>query len=191
MVCVRMQTVGSCMRQLIQALLQHQRMPRSKVAIDLLLNCPPRPSQQQQQQQLCRAADVTAFSCVHGGSSSRNTPSSQPPGAHASALVQQLLLHVLTPKDLAAESLTLPLLQAVTLAVSSGWGGGGGEGRERLCNSGSAGEGQEHTLAAERGEGSIGGAAESSAVAAAALLAECTPTGRCLEMLLRACQVCY
>jgi hypothetical protein len=164
--CCWLQDVATTMQQLVAALTQQQRMPRCKVALDLLLNFST--PVQAVQPGSTAPAPGTAGSCCTLASSS--TAQQKPVSAQAEALVQQLLRLVLTPKELSSESLMLPLLEAVAMAASSGWSS---------AKSSSSSSRQ------------WGSAAQGSTVAAAAaaLLAACTPSGRCLEVLLRTCQV--
>lgn len=158
------------MQQLVGSLINQQRMPQCQVALDLLLNHNPKP-----QRAHISASSASATAAAAGAGSSLSQQQQQQQMVRRSepdALVQQLLSHVLTPKELASESLTLPLLQAVTLAAGSGWG-----------SSSSSKDGM-----VGGGVGADGGG-QASAAAAAALLAACIPSGRCLEVLLRTCQV--
>lgn len=155
------------MQQLVGSLINQQRMPQCQVALDLLLNHNPKP-----QHAHISASSASATAAAAGAGSSLSQQQQMLRRSEPDALVQQLLSHVLTPKELASESLTLPLLQAVTLAAGSGWG-----------SSSSSKDGM-----VGGGVGADGGG-QASAAAAAALLAACIPSGRCLEVLLRTCQV--
>jgi hypothetical protein len=155
------------MQRLVGSLINQQRMPRCQVALDLLLNHNPKPYHTLNFAPTSPAA----------ADASRRLPLQQHQQrvrtSEPGALVQQLLSHVLTAKELASESLTLPLLQAVTLAAGSGWGSSSSSSKDGMMGAG----------------GGAGGGGQASAAAAAALLAACAPSGRCLEVLLRTCQV--
>lgn len=159
-----MQAVAGIMQQLVESLINQQRMPRCQVALDLLLSHNPK-------QHHALIPPPTSPAAAAGATRSSPQQQQQTVGiSEPDALVQQLLSHVLTAKELASESLMLPLLQAVTLAAGSGWGSSS-SGKDGLVGMGDDGGGQ------------------ASAAAAAALLAACSPSGRCLEVLLRTCQV--
>jgi hypothetical protein len=105
------QAVSNTMQQLLQCLLAQQHLSRTKAALGLLLNCTdaqPHQQQQQQQQEASPPAAAQGSSC----------------SSRALLLVQDHLLGFLTPKDLAADELQLPLLAALSQAAQGGgWGG--------------------------------------------------------------------
>lgn len=167
------QGVATNMQNLVAALTQQQRVPRCRVALDLVLNCSA-PMQAATATTAAVPSGSTAPARVtascSGAPASSSTGQQEAAGAQAEALVQQLLRLVLTPKELSSESLMLPLLDAVAMAASNSWSGA------KTSSSTSRKWGSD-------AQGST------AAAAAAALLAACTPSGRCLEVLLRTCQV--
>jgi hypothetical protein len=172
------------MRQLVSALIQQTHMPRCRVALELLLNSPPPPPPAAAPTPGPTAAASTFtpgtkdVDVMQAGSAVQQQ---QQAASKAQDLVQQLLTLVLTPQDLASESLLLPLLQAITMAVSSGNTGS----RDGSAVTGHAGE-----PCGSSGAGCSGrDRAQVATAAAAALLAACTPTSRCLDVLLRSFQV--
>jgi hypothetical protein len=124
--------------------------------------------------------DAEGVIARQGGSCAQQQQQQQAAGK-AQDLVQQLLTLVLTPQDLASESLVLPLLQAITMAISSGSTG---------SRDGSASAAEGCGSSSSSSDGWYGRVrAQAATAAAVSLLAACTPSSRSLEVLLRACQV--
>lgn len=106
------------MRQLLQCLLVQQHNSRIKVALGLLMNAtPPAPA----------AAAAPDDAQQHSHDSPGVASGSAAASDAAVALVRLHLLPLLTPRDLAAEELMLPLLQLVAeAAASSSWAAAAG-----------------------------------------------------------------
>jgi hypothetical protein len=87
--------IAAVMRGLVQALVMQQHMQRSRVALSLLLNCPP-----QHSSTACHAHCATA-------------------GRKSCLVTDHLLAWVLQPADLASDALIMPLLQSLDVAAAS------------------------------------------------------------------------
>lgn len=107
------------MQQLLQCLITQKRLPRTKAALGLLMNCPE--SSSNISTTPASSIDVTISS--NDPTNSHSAAHCSPTTTRAEQIVQRHLLGFLSPKDLNSDELQLPLLAALAqAAVAGGWG---------------------------------------------------------------------